>query len=120
MTPGGTSGVPTAPRKQGVEAPPLLEDLVGQHHAVAQVAGAAEVVVDGLELDAGRADDLQALGHDLGADAVAADHADAVGHVVRSFLRLGRGGPNPARERRNRPPRWTVEERTPGPARARE
>ena len=85
--------------QQRVEASPLVDDLVGQHRAVAQVAGAAEVVVDGVEVDAGGAHDLQRLGDDLGTDAVAADDSDACGsHVLR--------------KPRNRPPRWTVDERT--------
>ncbi len=77
--PGRHVGRADRAQQQGVEAPPLLDGLVGEHHAVAEVAGAAEVVVDGVELDAGRGDDLERLGDDLGADAVAADDTDAVG-----------------------------------------
>src|SRR5205814_5544947 len=65
------------------------------HLAVAQVAVAAEVVVDGVQLDPGGAHDLEGLGHDLGTDAVASDHGDPVGQ-------------NSPLEMRNRPPGWTV------------
>src|SRR5262249_17341698 len=43
-------------------------------------------------LHAGRVDDLDGLGHDLGADAVAADDADAVGHwfLIRVIYVVGR------------------------------
>jgi hypothetical protein len=51
---------------QRVEAAPLVDDLVGQDRAVAQVAGCAEVVVSGVEIDARGADHLEALGDDLG------------------------------------------------------
>ena len=76
MRPGRHLGRADRAEQQRVEAAPLVDDLVGQHRAVAQVAGAAEVVVDGVELDAGGAHDLQGLGDDLGTDAVAADDAD--------------------------------------------
>ncbi len=79
MTPGGTSGVPTAPSSRASSPRHSSHRVVVEHHAVPQVAGAAEVVVDGVELDAGGAHDLQRLGDDLGADAVAADDAHAVG-----------------------------------------
>ena len=72
--------------QQRVERPPLVEQLVGEDRAVAQVAGAAEVVVDGVELDAGGGDDLERLGHHLGADAVAPDDSDLVSHAVLSDL----------------------------------
>ena len=55
MTPGRHVGRADGAEQEGVEAAPLLELVVGQHHAVAQVAGAAEVVVDGVELDTGGA-----------------------------------------------------------------
>ena len=67
--------------QQGVEAAPLLEHLVGEDRAVAQVAGAAEVVVDGVERHAGRAHDLERLGDDLGTDPVASDDSDLVTHI---------------------------------------
>ncbi len=73
--------------QQGVEPPPLVEHAVGQDRAVAQVAGAAQVVVDRVELDAGGADDLEGLGRDLGPDAVAADDCDLVAHCC-SVVRL--------------------------------
>ena len=73
MTPGGTLGRADRAEQEGVEPAPLVEHLVGQHRAVAQVAGAAEVVVDRVEVDAGGAHDLEGLGDDLGTDAVAAD-----------------------------------------------
>ena len=77
-------------------------DLVREHGAVAQVAGAAEVVVDGVELHAGRAHDLQRLGDDLRTDPVAPDDSDLVTH--RCSL-----------ARTEKPPTsgWTVRQRTP-------
>ena len=73
--------------QDGVEGPQLLEHLVGQDRAVPQVAGAAEVVVDGVEVDAGGARDLEGLGHHLGADAVSSDDCDAMGQGARSPYR---------------------------------
>ena len=49
MRPGRHLGRADRADQEGVEAPPLVDDLVGEHRAVAQVAGAAEVVVDGVE-----------------------------------------------------------------------
>ena len=46
--------------QDGVEAAQLLQRLVGQDLAVAQVAVAAEVELDGVELGAGGVDDAQA------------------------------------------------------------
>ena len=66
---------------EGVERTPFLDDLVGEDGAVAKVAVTAKVVVHDLELDARSRDDLEALGDDLGADAVASHDADAIGHV---------------------------------------
>ena len=97
--------------QEGVEAPPLVEHAVGQDRAVAEVAGAAQVVVDGVQVDAGGAHDLEGLGDDLGADAVAADDSDLVAHCVSVLRLVSRPGPlpaQPAREMRNRPPKWTV------------
>src|SRR4029453_13181623 len=74
-------------------APPLVEHAVGQDRAVAQVAGAAQVVVDGVGLGGGGAHAREGLRDDLGADPVPADHSDAVA-PCRSI----------ARETRNRPP----------------
>ena len=76
MTPGRHVGRADRAEQQRVEAAPLVEHVVGQDRAVPQVAGAAEVVVDGVELDARRGDDLEGLGDDLGADAVASDHSN--------------------------------------------
>ena len=63
----------------GVEITPLVDDLVGEDDAVPQVALAAEVVFDRVELDTGRCDHLEALGDDVGTDPVAADDPDPVG-----------------------------------------
>ena len=75
--PGGTdvspTGGPTAPEEDGVVAPELLEHLVGEDAAVAQVAGGAQIEVGGLELDAGGRHHLERLRADLGPDAIAAD-----------------------------------------------
>ncbi len=73
---GGTDGT----QKQGVECAPLVEHVVGEHGAVAQVAGPAQVVVDGVDGNAGGAHDLEGLGHHLGTDAVSSDHSHPVGH----------------------------------------
>ena len=82
MTPGRHVGRADGAEQERVEASPLVDDLVGEHDAVAQVAGAAEVVVDRVEIDAGGAHDLQRLGDDLGTDPVAADDSDPVmGHM---------------------------------------
>ena len=70
--------------EDGVEAAQLVEHLVGQDRAVPEVAGPAEVELGGVELDARGPDDLQGLGHDLGADAVASDHCHLVGHRLRA------------------------------------
>ena len=56
----------------------LGDGRVGQHLARLQVAGAAQVVLVRLERHAGRASDLDRLGDDIGADAVSADHGDAM------------------------------------------
>ena len=66
--------------EDGVEPAQLVEDGVGQHLAGAQVAGAAEVVLDRVEADAGRGQRLAGLGDDLRADAVPGEDADLVGH----------------------------------------
>ena len=101
MTPGGTSGVPTAPTRRASSPRHSSSTLVGQDRAVAQVAGAAQVVVDRVELDAGGADDLEGLGRDLGADAVAADDSDLVAHCVSVKVSggSGSGAPVPAGNR---------------------
>ena len=66
---------------EGIDPTPLIDDFLGQDGAILQVSLAAEVVVNGLVLDAECVDDLEAFGHDLGADAVATHDADAVRHV---------------------------------------
>ena len=68
--PGWDLGGPHGTEIERVEATPFVEDLVGQHRAVTPVARATEVVLDGVEDDASRRDDLQTLSDDLGADAV--------------------------------------------------
>ena len=78
MTPGGTSGVPTAPSRMASNAAQLVERRVGEDLAVAQVALAAEVELGRVERDAGRPEDLDRLGGDLRSDAVAADDGDAM------------------------------------------
>ena len=64
-----------------IDPAPLVDDRLGQDGAVLEVPLAAKVVVDALVLDAEGVDDLEAFGHDLGADAVATHDADAVRHV---------------------------------------
>ena len=66
---------------EGIDPAPLVDDLLGQDGAVLEVPLAAKVVVNALVLDAEGVDDLEAFGHDLGADAVATHDADAVRHV---------------------------------------
>ena len=90
MRPGRHVGGADGAEQQGVEAPPLLDGLVGEDDAVAQVPTAAEVVVDAVELDARGAHDLQRLGDDLVADPVAGDDTDLVTHVRSVWL-----GPGP-------------------------
>ena len=80
MMPGGTAGVPTAPRRMASRLRSSSRTLSGRISPVAQVAVAAQVVVDGVEVDAGRPHHLQGLGHDLRPDAVATDDADLVTH----------------------------------------
>ena len=84
-----------------IEATPLGHRLVGQHRAIAQEAGGAEVVVGQLHLETCGFEHSERLGGDLGADAIAADHADVVwwvlggGHEVVA-LRIGALGYGPA------------------------
>ena len=82
MTPGGTSGVPTAPSRMASKPRSSSSVVVGEDLAVAEVAMPAEVELDGVELGAGSVEDAQRLGGDLGPDAVAADHGDAVAMTV--------------------------------------
>ena len=76
------AAAPTAPEHDRVELADLLEVGVGEHRTVARVALPAEVERHALVRDARRVDALHGLGRDLGADAVAADDADPVGHVL--------------------------------------
>ncbi len=71
-----------------VEAAELLERLVRQHLAGAEVVRAAQVVGHRVELDAGRAHHLQRFGDHLGTDAVTGDDSDLVAHgpgLLRGF-----------------------------------
>ncbi len=61
-----------------VELAQLVDRLVGEDLAGPQVAGAPEVVLLRVEDNARGTRDLDGLGHDIGTDAVAADHGDAV------------------------------------------
>ena len=115
MTPGGTSGVPDRAEQERVEPPPLLDHLVGQDRAVAEIASAAEVVVDRVQIDTRGAHDLEGLGDDLDTDAVASDDANLVTHELSCRDLACRDlaiGVKRSLERENRPPGWTVEERT--------
>src|SRR5439155_21024177 len=59
--PGRHLGRADRAEEDGVVTPELVERRVGQHLAGAQVPGAAEVVVDGVQPDAGGANDLEGL-----------------------------------------------------------
>ena len=74
--------------QNGVEPTQLIEDRVRQDLAVTQVAGTAEVVAGGVDVDAGRPNDLQRLGRHLGADAVAADHRNSISHGPRCYVAI--------------------------------
>ena len=69
-------GGPSGPLRMASQPRMRVEVGVVEHVAVAQVAVGAEVEVDLVELDAGGAHDLQGLGDDRRADAVAGDDAD--------------------------------------------
>ena len=89
---GGDARVADGAEEDAVVAAQLLDDGVGQGLAGAVPAGRAEVVLGGAEVDAGGAEDLQALRDNLGADAVAADDGDVEAGLrcVRAHvLRLG-------------------------------
>ena len=82
--------VADGPEEDRVERAELFELLVGQHLAGPQVSVGAQVEPDELRREplADGVEDLQTLAHDLGAGAVARDHADAVAalrHGVSSF-----------------------------------
>ena len=69
-----------------VVAGQLGEHRVGQHLAGAVVAGGAEVVLGRLDAGQHGVEDLEALRHHLGADAVAGDHRDPRHRHVRCLL----------------------------------
>src|SRR5207249_1157605 len=68
---GGNVGCADRAQEDRVNGPQLVEDVVGEDLAGPQVPGAPQVVVDGVEGDAGGAHDLERLTHDFGPDAVA-------------------------------------------------
>ena len=76
-----------------VVAPQLLEHRVGQGLAGRVPAAGAEVVLGGRDLEPARrrdrVEDLQALGDDLRADAVAADDGEVEGVVLAEWRSLG-------------------------------
>ena len=89
--PGFTRGSPTAPEQDGVHLAQPLELVVGQDVAGAQVPLGAQVELDELDLEAVAATasrTFRASRDDLGAGAVAPDHADRVRrHGVTSSAR---------------------------------
>src|SRR5262249_50852848 len=68
--------------QHGVELADGLEVLVGEHRAVTLVALPPEVERHRVIRHAGRVEHLHGLAHDLGADAVSPDDADAIGHAL--------------------------------------
>jgi hypothetical protein len=68
--------------EDGVQPPQLAEHRVGEDVARAQVAVAAQVVVDGVEGHPGGAHDLERLGDHLRPDAVTGEDPDPVGHAI--------------------------------------
>ena len=62
-----------------VVLPQLVEHRVGQQLAGALPARGPQVVRGGLEVGRDLTEDLEALGHDLGADPVSIDHCQAHG-----------------------------------------
>jgi len=87
----------------GIEAAPLVDDVVGEDHAVLQVTLAAQVVVDGVEDDAGSGDDLETFGDDVGPDAVATNNSHSMCHECSLACRT---------EQRNEKPPTEVDGRT--------
>ena len=88
--------------QDGVVLPEAVEVGVGEQLTIALVAAGAEIVFGGLEVADGRAEDLEGLGGDLGADAVAVDDGDlqragGAGGVAQCrgdpFSLYGRGNP---------------------------
>ena len=94
MTPGRHVGRADGAEQDGVEVAQLLQHVVAEDLAVAQVAGAAEVEVDRVDRHAGGAHHLQGLGGDLRTDPVATDDCNAMCHRAATGAR---------RERRRRP-----------------
>ena len=70
----GHAGVADRAEQDRVVAAQLPQRLVGQRLTGPVVAGRAQVVVGGFDLQADRVEDLQTLGHDLGTDPVSRDH----------------------------------------------
>ena len=77
--PGGTVGSPTAPSRIASCSRSSREHRVGQQLAGAVPAGGAEVVLGGLDVGSDPPQDLEALGHHLGTDAVTGDHCQPHG-----------------------------------------
>jgi hypothetical protein len=71
--------------EDGVATPDGSHVGVVEDVAVPEVAVGAEVEGDLVELDAGGAQHLHGLSHDLRTDAVAADHTDAMSHWMFSL-----------------------------------
>ena len=85
------------PQEDGVDVAQLVEDGVGQDLARAQVAVAAQVVVDGVEVDAGGPHDGQGLGHHLRTDPVPTDDSDVVSQLGTPRLQSLRNRKPPTR-----------------------
>ncbi len=73
---GVTHRWPDRAEQDGVEAPELVQRLVGEDGAVAQVPGGAQIEGRGVEVHPGGGDHLEGLGADLRPDAVPADDGD--------------------------------------------
>jgi hypothetical protein len=77
------AGMPDGAQQNGVQTPPLLDDLGGHELAGLQVVGPGVGILDRLVLNtllAGHGlEDAQALVEDLGPDAVTAEDTDAIG-----------------------------------------
>src|SRR5690606_19529336 len=102
-------GRPERALEQGVARPDGGQVVVVEHVAVAGVAVGAQVEGHLLHRHPGRPHHLHGGRDDLRADAVAADHADAVGHLGSSPGWWGRcSRPEPGRQTKDRPPGWTV------------
>ena len=77
--PGGHAGVADGAQQDRVVLTQLLQHGVGEELAGPLPARRAEVVGRGLDVGGDLAEDLQALRHHLGADAVSTDHCQAHG-----------------------------------------